>query len=137
MAKRSQRTTDGRDGRCPVQDRRSFRGRNEILIFLEIQTSRATVQKIVNGRITFTPSESDEDYVSGYRFEAQTRFNKLLEGVASPRPASAGVGDRRGWADLDPMRDTLDGEYEELLARFEASTACERGGAPGGNQPLY
>ena len=40
---------------------------------------RAVLQRVVDGRITFTPNGG------GYTFEASTRFGKLFSGVACVR----------------------------------------------------
>jgi site-specific DNA recombinase len=95
--------------------------------------ARTVIQKIVKGRITFELFEEDEDRLAGYTFRAETRFDGLFEGVASECPASAVRGDRRGRENIDPMRDTMGGEYEQLLA-----AAYGKGMAsPTGFEPVF
>ena len=57
--------------------------------------ARAVVQRIVVGRIVFTPSGN------GYTFEAPTRFDKLFSGIAVPRPPFIPVGNE-GWEHFGP-----------------------------------
>jgi hypothetical protein len=55
---------------------------------------RAVLQRVIDGRITFTPTEAvlyQGDSVCsqpGYDFQAPTRFDKLFTGIAIKRPAS-------------------------------------------------
>jgi site-specific DNA recombinase len=78
--------------------------------------SRAVIQRIIKGRITFTPRADGQ----GYDFEAETRFEKLFSGVAIPRPV---------WVPTDATgtehiraEDTCDEDYGALLAAVLAST---------------
>jgi hypothetical protein len=53
---------------------------------------RAVLQRVLRGRIVFTPSKQ------GYPFEAPTRFDKLFSGIVAPRPTfipTGGVANRR------------------------------------------
>jgi hypothetical protein len=89
---------------------------------------RAVLQRVIQGRITFTPTGTDSVGLderglvtvercvpTGYEFEAPTRFDKLFAGVAFKRPAGLpystdGVGDIR-------PEDTLDADYGVMLER--------------------
>ena len=78
---------------------------------------RAVLQRVLRGRITFTP-KSDT-----YEFEAETRFDKLFTGVTIGRPPAWVVpwlGDTRGTEDIGP-EDTFDGDYGRLLERAQNS----------------
>jgi hypothetical protein len=68
--------------------------------------ARAVVQRIVVGRIVFTPSGN------GYTFEAPTRFDKLFSGIAVPRPPFIPVGNE-GWEHFGP-EDMFEGDYGRL-----------------------
>lgn len=61
------------------------------------------LQRVLRGRITFTPSGE------GYTFEAATRFDKLFTGVVVERPAFFTRGNR-GTEHIGP-EDTFDGDY--------------------------
>ena len=74
---------------------------------------RAVLQRVLRGRITFTPLA---DGRAGYALSAPTRFDKLLTGVATPRPAFIRADDRTGLAGITPA-DTRDGDYGRLLER--------------------
>jgi hypothetical protein len=50
--------------------------------------SRAVLQRVLRGRIVFTPSGE------GYTFEAPTRFDRLFSGIAVKRPAFIEEGNR-------------------------------------------
>lgn len=80
---------------------------------------RAVLQRIIRGRITFTP---DGD---GYTFEAQTRFDKLFSGFAAPLSpwVKLGTAEEAGLGSIGP-EDTMDPEYGRLLDR--AAHAAER-----------
>jgi hypothetical protein len=56
------------------------------LLRASVTQGRAVIQRIVVGRIRFTPRTANAFEVDGgYDFEAQTRFDKLLAGVAAAR----------------------------------------------------
>jgi hypothetical protein len=74
--------------------------------------ARAVIQRVIDGRITFTPDGG------GYVFTAKTRFSKLFSGVAIPKPAWLRDGDVRGTEHLT-AEDTLDADYGRLLERAE------------------
>ena len=71
---------------------------------------RAVLQRVVDGRITFTPNGG------GYTFEASTRFDKLFSGVACELPCWVNPEDNSGKEHLTP-EDTFDGDYGRLLER--------------------
>ena len=73
------------------------------------------LQRVIQGRITFTPTPSTGLGTPGYDFEAPTRFDKLFTGVAFKRPASL-VGDLTGCENINP-EDTFDADYGALLER--------------------
>jgi hypothetical protein len=52
------------------------------LLRVSITQGRSVLQRVLQGRITFTPSDD-----GGYTFEAPTRFDKLFSGIVVPRPA--------------------------------------------------
>jgi len=70
---------------------------------------RAVLQRVLQGRITFTPKGG------GYEFEAPTRFDKLFEGVAVE---TKGEVSNLGWEHIGPD-DTFDGDYGRLLAAVQ------------------
>jgi DNA invertase Pin-like site-specific DNA recombinase len=69
---------------------------------------RAVLQRVLAGRITFTPIGGS------YEFKAATRFAKLFAGMAMPRPKWLRDGDIRGTEHLTP-EDTFDADYGRLL----------------------
>ena len=76
--------------------------------------ARAVLQRVLKGRITFTPNDA------GYTFEAPTRFDKLFAGVACPWPGGSpqDLIDHAGeGCEHIRLEDTLDFEYGRLLAR--------------------
>lgn len=70
---------------------------------------RAVLQRILRGRIVFTPKGE------GYTFEAPTRFDKLFSGIVAPRPSFIQYGNR-GAEHIGP-EDTFDGDYGPILAQ--------------------
>lgn len=68
------------------------------------------LQRVLRGRITFTPSGD------AYTFEAETRYDRLFAGVAAPVPPWVKVGDLRGQAHIRP-EDTPEADYGRLLER--------------------
>ena len=76
------------------------------------------LQRVLRGRITFTPGDD------GYRFSAETRFDQLFVGV--PRPRWIPLGDARGTEHIAEA-DTLDLDYGRLL---EKSMVALRGFEP-------
>jgi hypothetical protein len=77
--------------------------------------ARTALQRIVRGRITFTPHvDPDTGKIDGYDFAAPTRFDRLFTGLAVPAPAYFPAGDRRGLEDIT-AEDTLDAPFGRLL----------------------
>ena len=72
---------------------------------------RIVLQRVLQGRITFTPSGN------GYYFEAPTRFDRLFAGVAAPPPEWIEDG-LTGTEHIRP-EDTPDADYGALLARAQ------------------
>jgi hypothetical protein len=72
---------------------------------------RTVLQRILRGRLTFTPREDGQ----GYDFEGPTRFDKLFSGMVCEVPAwvKAYTG-KTGFEDTGP-EDTFDGDYGRLL----------------------
>ena len=87
--------------------------------------ARTVLQRVLRGRLTFTPRADGQ----GYDFEGPTRFDKLFTGVATPRPA---VVDKRGWEDMSP-EDTFDGDYGRLLDRVYGKGLA----SPTGFEPVF
>jgi site-specific DNA recombinase len=86
--------------------------------------ARTVLQRVVNGRITFTPTADGR----GYTFEAATRFDKLFTGIVAPRPGWAPEGDVRGTEHIRPG-DTPDEDYGQLLDRITQKGVCARRGS--------
>ncbi len=82
------------------------------------------LQRVLRGRITFTP----RDDRNGYDFTCPTRFDKLFSGVVSPRPTFLLKDDLRGTAGITPA-DTCDADYGRLLERAY-DRICGKGGRP-------
>ena len=75
--------------------------------------ARTVLQRVLRGRLTFTPRADG----AGYDFEAPTRFDKLFTGIAldpSRRPRFIRDGDRTGADGIGP-EDTGECDYERLL----------------------
>ena len=88
---------------------------------------RAVLQRVLRGRVTFTPKGG------GYEFEAETRFDKLFTGVVCEPPSWVDPNDRRGKEHLGP-EDTFDGDYGRLLER--AQNSGKRVASPTGFEPV-
>ncbi len=71
---------------------------------------RAVLQRVLRGRIVFTPKGD------GYTFDAPTRFDKLFSGIVVERPKFVKPGNR-GAEHIGPD-DTFDGDYGRLLEQF-------------------
>jgi len=71
--------------------------------------ARAVLQRVLDGRITFLP---DGD---GYRFSAQTRFDRLFAGIVAPRPSF--VPNSAEGTEHIGSADTHDLDYGLLLER--------------------
>jgi hypothetical protein len=87
---------------------------------------RAVLQRVLRGRIVFTPSGE------GYTFEAPTRFDKLFSGIVAPRPAFIPRGD--GAAHIG-VEDTFDGDYGRLLEAAQNSGKWVA--SPTGFEPVF
>jgi hypothetical protein len=73
---------------------------------------RAVLQRVLRGRITFTPDGK------GYDFAAPTRFDKLFTGIVAPLPSWILEGDVRGTEHIG-REDTPDADYARLLERAQ------------------
>ncbi len=72
---------------------------------------RAVLQRVLRGRLTFTPRPGGD----GYDFAGPTRFDKLFTGlVGEERPTYLVPGDTRG---TEGIAETIDADYGELLER--------------------
>jgi site-specific DNA recombinase len=72
-------------------------------------TGRTVLQRVLQGRITFTPRADG----LGYDFAAPTRFDKLFSGIACTPPAFVEAG-TDGTLGLGPA-ETFDGDYGRIL----------------------
>ena len=89
--------------------------------------ARTVLQRVVRGRITFTPRADG----AGYDFSAPTRFDKLFTGIVigpPDRPSFIDDTDQSGKGGIGP-EDTGELDYERLLegARRSRSESPERG----------
>jgi hypothetical protein len=92
---------------------------------------RAVLQRVIQGRITFTPRPADPLSTDGYDFEAPTRFDKLFTGIAVTRPAALVPGDISGCENITSA-ETLDADYATLLERATGiGIRPRRDGPPG------
>lgn len=93
------------------------------LLRASVTQGRAVLQRVLRGRIVFTPVGE------GYTFEAPTRFDKLFSGIVVPRPAFIPTGNRG--AEHIGVEDTFDGDYGRLLERATGAGngVCALGGA--------
>ena len=112
------------------------------LLRQSITQGRTVLQRILCGRLTFTP-RADGD---GYDFTGPTRFDKLFTGIAAPKPAWMETS-TLGLEHLGP-EDTFDADYGRLLDRVYAKGMASPTGAvvlypiqkvasPGGTNVLY
>ena len=111
------------------------------LLRQSVTQGRAVIQRIVKGRIVFTPAldgvaigKDDGAKPNGYMFEAPTRFDKLFTGVAAPRPAW--MGTRQPESPASPEQ-TFDADYGQLLERAERRLTYKRGSSPTGFEPVF
>jgi hypothetical protein len=74
--------------------------------------ARVVLQRVLAGRITFTPVDG------AYSFEAPTRFDRLFAGIAAPRPAF--IPYTTDGTEHIGVEDTCDGDYGRLLQRAHA-----------------
>jgi hypothetical protein len=84
--------------------------------------ARTVLQRVLRGRITFTPRE--DGY--GYDFSAPTRFDKLFTGIASPRPRWIPVG-------KSGIENPHDIDYGRLLDRVYVKGLA----SPTGFEPVF
>ena len=97
--------------------------------------ARAVLQRVIQGRITFTPTGTESIGLdasglvtvehrdpTGYAFEAPTRFDKLFAGITFKVPASL-VGDTSGWGHTDTTL-PLDADYGALLEKAYAGVTA-------------
>jgi site-specific DNA recombinase len=85
---------------------------------------RAVLQRVIQGRITFTPREDDPLSTEGYDFEAPTRFDRLFTGITVKRP----VGLPYTTDDSIGPTDTWDADYGTLLEKIYAKGATSPSG---------
>ena len=84
---------------------------------------RAVLQRVLRGRVIFTPEGT------GYTFKADTRFDKLFTGIVVERPAfikdgTAMFNNENGSVPIGP-EDTFDEDYGRLLEQaFEGKGVC-------------
>jgi site-specific DNA recombinase len=89
--------------------------------------ARTVIQRIVKGRIIFTPrvglvsGEVGDGVADAYDFSASTRFDKLFTGLAMERPKGEDEG-FLGSEGIGP-EDTFDGDYGRLLEAAYRSAA--------------
>jgi site-specific DNA recombinase len=108
------------------------------LIRASVTQGRAVIQRIVVGRIRFTPRAANGfEMDGGYDFEAQTRFDKLFAGVAAPQLADG--RDLTGTEGITAA-DTWDADYARLLERAQKrleNRDVERVASPPGFEPGF
>jgi hypothetical protein len=109
-----------RFGRTPARCGFAF-SMSRIASLTALPTSRTVLQKVLVGRVVFTPDEAG----TGYTFEAATRFDKLFAGCVVPVHPSLRerVDASGGWQrmeGLESMRpeDCIDYDYDKLLENF-------------------
>jgi septal ring factor EnvC (AmiA/AmiB activator) len=90
------------------------------LLRQSVTQGRAVLQRVLDGRIVFTPDGP------GYTFSAPTRFDKLFTGIATPRPAFIETGKLYGAENIRPD-ETLDADYGLLLERAYGKTKLQKG----------
>ncbi len=104
---------------------------------VERHAGPAVLQRVLKGRITFTPLEDG----TGYEFEAQTRFDGLFTGIAVPIE-EAGVwvkgGNGRGMERMEAqLSELLEGAQKRLEAKHEAHRRGKGGLALRGFEPRF
>lgn len=87
------------------------------------------LQRVLNGRVVFTPRTDRKGDFTGYDFEDPTRFEKLFTGIVCERPKGLVPGDLTGCEGIT-SEDTFDAEYGRLLDR--ASEGDTRVASPRG-----
>ena len=82
--------------------------------------ARAVLQRVLQGRLTFTPRPD-----GGYDFCGPTRFDKQFTGIVVEPPAWIGFGEAPNFG----PEDTLDSDYARLLERaYEQVQKREKNG---------
>jgi site-specific DNA recombinase len=89
--------------------------------------ARTVLQRVLRGRLTFTPREDQQ----GYDFTGPTRFDRLFSGIVAPRPAFIETG-QRGIQHIGP-EDTFEGDYGRLLDRVSGKLLA----SPTGFEPVF
>ena len=108
------------------------------LLRASITQGRAVLQRIIVGRIRFTPRQTTEwEEPGGYDFEAETRFDKLFAGVAAPQ-----LSDGRDLTGTEGITtaDTWDADYARLLEKAQKrleNRNVEWGSSPPGFEPGF
>jgi hypothetical protein len=98
----------------------------------DVAQARSVLQRVVDGRVTFTPYPAG----MGASFRAETKFPGLFAGVTVTAlpvelPPYVRTGNRRGLEALDAAERSVEARYEELLERAEAAVRrVEKGGRP-------
>ena len=105
------------DQRSPVRQGRGWPRRR--LLRQSTTQGRAVLQRVLDGRIVFTPTADGV----GYTFEAPTRFDRLFASLVVECPAWVDPSDRRGKEHLGP-EDTFDGDYGSLLEQATVKAWC-------------
>jgi site-specific DNA recombinase len=93
--------------------------------------ARAVLQRLLRGRIVFTPNAEG----TGYDFIAPTRYDKLFTGIAVPIPAAPDWMAEVTHTEIG-VDDTLDGEYCLLLERA-TEFYVKRVASPTGFEPVF
>jgi len=78
---------------------------------------RAVLQRVLRGRVSFTPREDGR----GYDFACPTRFDKLFTGMVAPCPPWTKETDHTGLEWVGP-EDTFDADYGRLLEQVQGRT---------------
>jgi len=82
-----------------------------------VTQARAVLQRIIVGRIQFTPRPTNDwEVAGGYDFEARTRFDKLFAGVAAPQLSDG--SDLSGTEGMT-RANTFDADYARILERAQ------------------
>ena len=95
------------------------------LLRQSVTQGRAVLQRVLRGRIVFTPREG------GYDFNCETRYDRLFSGVAVERPSwipEAGHG--------FTSEDTWDGDYGRLL-ETQQTDHVKGMASPTGFEPVF
>jgi hypothetical protein len=108
------------------------------LLRASVTQGRAVLQRIIVGRIRFTPRPASAyEEPGGYDFEARTRFDKLFAGVAAPQLSDG--SDLTG-TDNITRAETWDADYARLLERAQKrleNRTVEWGSSPPGFEPGF